>query len=92
MPQQQTGYSHPEDAYVRSDGYRDLTIERHIRREGDIVHIGDPHQSGPIVARLDLTPEALDFLIDSLPQRDGWTEQLRYARRLAKGALWDLSR
>jgi hypothetical protein len=84
--------THPDDAFVRADGMRDLTMEAYTRREGDEIRIADPFASGPRIAVLDLSPEALDFLIDQLPDRDGMTEQLRYARKLAMKALWERSR
>lgn len=79
--------SHPAGAYVRPDGYRDLTMEAHVRRVGAVVVVAD--RTGDIeIAQINVSPEGLDFLIDSLPQSDGFTEQLRYAKKLAKDALW----
>lgn len=78
---------HPDDAYVRPDGYRDLTMEVHVRRVGGVVTVAD-RNGDPEIVQVNLSPEGLDFLIDSLPQGDGFTEQLRYAKRLAKDALW----
>lgn len=77
---------HPEEAYVRADGIRDLTMEHHVRRIGGVVTIND--REGPQVVQLNMSVEGLEFLLDHMPPRDGFTEQLRYAKKLVRFAAY----
>jgi hypothetical protein len=68
------------------DGYRDLTLEGQLGESKDgLLTLAD---HGAIV-RLDLSPEGVEFLLDYLPEGDGFTEGLRYARDVARFKLWE---
>lgn len=70
---------------VKPDGYRDLTFEENVGRDGDIFTIRD---NDPVV-RLELDPAGVEFLLSALPEGDRYTELVRYAAALSRTTLWD---
>lgn len=83
---------HPEDAYVRPDGIRDLTVESRVYRRGAVVTVND--EGSPRVVQLNLTPELdPDELLDRATRAldaGGWTSwpaEIAYVVLAAIGLL-----
>lgn len=76
---------HPPDAFIRPDGWRDLSIEGQVQEsEGNLVINCN---TGPTIAVVELDAIGLEFLAAHLPDGDGFTEILKYAKRLAPKLL-----
>jgi len=67
---------------VRGDR-RDLTLESrvHIAPDGEVVL---PERDGIPELRLELTCDAAEWIVEQLPEEDGFTEDLRYAVAVAR--------
>jgi hypothetical protein len=82
---------HPEHAYVRPDGIRELDMETSVfpREDGVIVYSEYGDRKTPVAVVIELNAEGVEWLLSELPPDDRFTKSLAYARDLARVVAWD---
>lgn len=73
-----------DDETPRLDVMMTSTVKRRTQ-DGMIV----VHDETPAVVNLELGPEGVDWLVENLPAENVSTQEIAYARALARHALWD---